>query len=712
MRKLLIILSLFVLTIPLMGQNYLLRSSSGKIVQFNNAMIYSPDNSIPFLGDLASNYSIRSGSYFIDPIANDTAEILIPEFVGNNIAQLRGDNSRVAERLWDGNDYSLYFRMKQADSVNVTGFLINDIFNTGTTGRRLTLRLFYQHFAVYISDGTTDYTDFIYSNSNGLLDYDYFDVLINIRASSDTFNIKLYDPNGSIIAEDDRDISAFVMSSNANSADFTINSERCVLTNFKKFEGNKTITEVLDYSYITDAQMIVPHVLSGVNVLEDSNHFQRISIVDSLIEYIAFNSYLMDYGYDYYKKDDNIDAFVPYKPDGSVIKINWQAATIPLSGFRLMQNRPASVTGINDMSAKIRFNNPFFNRKNTTIWSDSARSVLSYYDASDSTAFHVSELNQRTLYEWLNVGYKGTSFVDYSINSIERFDRQVFEKLLVYNTDKINNDNLTVLGYTGDDLAVTGNVVDNYYELGYLQSDTAMLVLRVDDTDTTSYTDWKFFFDTVAGGVDPIAGIHSGEMGQQGVFYYTSSWSQVDELVTSYGWELGDHNYTDVDYSNIQYVDSIGYYMELAKQTTLDSIGYSLQHYIPNRRSCENMSTQYYSYKVGYKSMISLGDIDFGCSTPDGTNYKIVDKYDLSAMSADLVGDYNLDLPDNTQELANLKAQIDTAVAGNRFAIIFVHNYAQRVADALSEVINYANDNGVVILKHSEAVNRFKYLPK
>lgn len=102
----------------------------------------------------------------------------------------------------------------------------------------------------------------------------------------------------------------------------------------------------------------------------------------------------------------------------------------------------------NDFSSFVRFPlGGFFNRSNVTIWNAAARASI-YYDSLNPTDFHISELNQYSISELLNVGYKGKFFNHFTANSID--DRYFAKAFLLYVTDKKFEDEIRVLRYTKD----------------------------------------------------------------------------------------------------------------------------------------------------------------------------------------------------------------------------------------------------------------------
>jgi len=678
---------------------------------------------IPYADDLLSNYSIRQGNFFIDPLNNDTAEILIPEFKGNGAVNLNGDKTNVKEHILDGNDYTVYFRIKQTDLISTTTYSIINIGRL-TTGRGIRVYFFTDRMRVNVSDGTVSLNAYLYYGSDTILfGLPYADVVIQVNGTTKMCDVGIYNPDGDLIntntlgvrtnAVTNINMATVALATTDNGIDYTFVNDHCITTNFKKFTGLKTYAQCINNSYTTNAQLWYPNILSGTNILADENHlFKTVPFTDeTYFYYTSINSYLLDYGFDEYQytlDDSRSRIVVPYKPDGSKITIDFTAPAIYLGSYRVIAEQLPRANGINLVSGKVRFSNAFFNRKNATIWNSLARS--GYYSATDTMAFKISELNQRTINEMLNPNYRGRLFVDYNTNSIEKWDRDFLTNIYLYSSDHTTAEHKTILNYTGDLFASVGGTTTptydsvDYVQLGYLQSDSAMLSFRIDDGDISALTGWKPVFDT--SNIDAIVGIHTSEVGTVGTYTYMS-WTQLNSLVND-GWELADHVNNEIDLNVVDYLDSIEIRMNIAQQQAMDSIGYDLKYFIGNRHSSENASIPYYAHKVGYDAQLGWGV----SNDTNGTNYKKLDLYKLSTISADLEGDYYLeDLPATT-EINNIKHQIDIAKVQKRWTIIFVHTFSQDVSDGLAEVIQYAIDEGVGLVPFSTAINSLKYLPK
>jgi len=151
--------------------------------------------------------------------------------------------------------------------------------------------------------------------------------------------------------------------------------------------------------------------------------------------------YYLDSGY--LIKQSTATLVKQYIPNNST---GIQIGAVLDANYKDIQIAEGSTTGHNLFPSKIRFANDFFDRSNTIIWGDSARE--GYYDSDNPKDFHIDELEYKTLRSWLNVGYKGMIYLKFSENSIEFRERM--DEILLYTTDKTNEDQRNCLVYSGD----------------------------------------------------------------------------------------------------------------------------------------------------------------------------------------------------------------------------------------------------------------------
>lgn len=83
----------------------------------------------------------------------------------------------------------------------------------------------------------------------------------------------------------------------------------------------------------------------------------------------------------------------------------------------------------------------FWDRSDTGIWNDFARSATSYYNSDNPNWWHPTELNNLMIQSWANAGYKKTGYVKVSDHSYK--DRKILKDIFSFaldRSDSINND--------------------------------------------------------------------------------------------------------------------------------------------------------------------------------------------------------------------------------------------------------------------------------
>jgi hypothetical protein len=638
----------------------------------------------------------------------------------------------------DGNDYSIYFRMKYlSDPGETASRSILRLGGVSAAQRGIYVYFYYRRIRVLVNDGATSVNGYgVYAVDTILSADKYTDVLLQIDGTGKTVTIAVYNDNGTLINTNSSgvrtgtvttiNIASLTLNSNDNTAAYTFDNVYNVTTNFKKFSGLKTITQCLDETYVTGIQIHYPNILATTDISGNGNHLNRsagFTSAAALKYYTDINNYLLDYGYDDYQRNINdslIHRKIPYKADGTIIKPDYPTASIWMSGYRIVGEYPASATKVNTMQdCKIRFTDNFFDRSNATIWGDAAR--LGYYDASNKKDFHISELNQRTLYEWLNAGYKGRLYVKMTDNSIEKWDRKLLSDVFLYATDKTLDSNKTILTYTGDLFAqvLTGfngttlYDANDYVHLGYLQSDSAMFTIRFDDGDVDVIDHYYPLLNSLTVPHNMVS-VHSSEVGTTGTYEYMD-WAELGTLHTN-GWDVLDHGYREltlVDYqSSLDYVDSTYQHM-LWSKALIESHGIDCDYFMGHRHTDLGIHVAYFAHKVGYSANFCTG-IDLASQLGagyDAANPKKIDKYLMTGMSGDLTSTYNLDKTPNTTEIAAIEAQLDICKSQQRWGIYYFHNYSATIGTALTTVINYAKTNGISLVNATEGFNLCRYLP-
>jgi hypothetical protein len=670
--------------------------------------VYYAPNEIPFANDLLLNYSIRSGNYFIDPLNNDTATILMPEYLKKTDGYWYGNATRNDELLFDGNSYTIYLRISvpnQVSSATLSMFSFGELY----------VRLENYAFKMKTSGGATNADIIVIANTNTTLyPLDYADVLIQINQNTKKINLTVYDPKGNVIGTPTNfDITGWSFPV-AHSNRFEFNTEYCSMSNIKKFLGLRSLSSCMADTSITNLQIHYPTVLGGADVTGRGNYLTAHKPSYLSKEYVKHSTWQLDYGWSYYSNIVIIGAQQFYIPN-KITGLRGDSLLGTLMHWKKIKQVNGSSDTLKFMDYKLRFTNSFFDRSNYSIW-DSACRASAYYRLTDPKAFHSSELNDRTLRSYLKPGYRGRLYVRSEQNDYtgKKYSSQqdsltlgpyYVNKILniyLYNTDKTGTSDLSILKFTGD----TAFVVDtngysfdtnSYAAFGYLKSKKAILTIRFDDGLISQYTDWNNFCDTVGGeGIKPYVCLLTKEVGHTAGYM---SWANALELYNK-GWGIVSHGrYAAVDLSDYTYMQldtAIGG----SKQDIINNMGIVPLDFVPhlygqNSPSVRGIALKYFrSCHAGYTT------------TAETCNLKKIALDDIRALRGDVSGDFNISNPTG---IANVKAQLDIAADGKQWVELYLHGYTDAKGKGLSEIINYAKSLGIDILTLDQALKSLKY---
>ena len=667
--------------------------------------------------DLLAKYITRSGNTLVDSKGGDPVTILTPEIQPTATEYLVGNKTRADELIWDGNNHTIYFRMKLMADIGSgsTYYNICDLGSSGTTrGMRISMR--YGHFYLYISDGPVDTSGRIDDIVGAIYAAEYVDVHIVIDAAAKNTIHTVYTPSGVSLGSKTISFSTFTLDATQNASPFTFNGANYIVTNFKKFNAIKTLSQCLDDSYATDLRMHYPNLMAGVDITGNANYLLRAGTFTSAnVKYISFNTWALNYGCDVYTNAN----LASYAASVDVISCRTISGTknVPsiLTATKVMREHDGSLAKHNGIDSIFRFTNAFFDRSNATIWKDAAR--LGRYDAANVKDFHISELNYRTLYEWLNDDYKGRLYPHFTNGSIEKHHRELsllLEGVYLYTNNQKSTANKNILTYTKDikcavysGSAVTYDAQD-YVKIGYLQATKPMMILRIDDAYQDAYDTWWPYLKT-KNVPSILLGIHAGQVGTYVDPYTFMPWNNL-QTIYSEGGVIANHNYTDVDYAQAEFQPELENLLRTAN-TTQEGYGMPCNHYVANRRSGENPSIPYFVNKIGMLSMSTWGTIDDGGNKVNGANPQNIDPFNFCFMAIDLNGPYRVDDAgvDPAPAIQAIKDQIDLCLT-NRIAGIFWHGYNIRTKNALDIIIPYCATAGVPIVTMDEALADLKYL--
>jgi hypothetical protein len=672
---------------------------------------------LPFRGDLSMRLDTRSGGTLNDSAGEYDATVLVPELLcPDSTTGLIGDATRACEKILDGNNYTIYLRAKFEEDIEGE----RRMFNAGTTsGRYFKIYNYYNQLRVRCSDGSNNDSAVLTSDkTNDLVPLNYFDVVVQVDGANELITAEVYGDNGLIIGTDTIDLDGWTLNGDDNATYFSLgrNSGNAIVTNFKKFTAIKTHSQCIDNSYVTDLQIWVPTLMCNADISGNGNHFsyQVDKSADDVV-WIDFNTSSLVYGVDRWVDPNGTYAnrYLNYTPSGQPT-IDQSATTPaldhPMSGYRITAERAGVTNEVNHPDCKIRFTHDFFDRSDTEIWGAAAR--LGYYDEDNTKDFHISELNQRTIQTWLNDGYKGRFFVKFTDNSIEDFDRKYLTEMMLYDSNKTGADHLQVLTYTEDILAAIydGDSIDydanNQVQLGTLKTTKPMVTIRFDDTRDDHYNNYLPLMNA-QGITNVLTGCHSNQMGETVGSVDFLDWDSTRVLYET-GWEVACHNREDDDYNTVEFLNDIEDNFNLAR-TEQESQGIPCNIYVGNKHTSAGPQIPYYAHKVGFSAHLAWGN--YG-TDGNGANNQAIDRYNLSAIPADLAtpdNTYNLEQDPNTSQIAAIKAEIDKCVSGNRWLIIMLHDYTASKAVALNEIIDYAQTNSISFVTVSQALSNTSY---
>jgi len=664
-------------------------------------------------GDLALRFDSRSGSNLIDSISGETATILTPCFLKKTSGIIWGNKTGDAEKCFDGNDYTYYAQFRQVEDVGG-----NYIFSFGMdhlNGRGIRALNSTDRFRIYFGDGTQQESAYLISSdmTATLKNQGVFELFMTIDATAKILYAAIYDTDGNVVGvEANEDISAFAFNGNDNDDSIFFNSDFIVFDNFKKFLGKKTLEQCQTDSYKTGLQIHLANLAGSIDISGNGNDFYNNFDPADEIVYHQMNNWLLDYGYAlYYDSSMSFHRTVPNNTDMSLNEPNRTGGMPYTSDSLSWEALGGGICKL--MDAKIRFSNAFFDRSNVTIWNDDCRAA-DHYDSDNPKDFHITELNQRILMSWLNNGYRGRLYINMNPNSVVTNlggdamlrDASDLIEILLYNNDNKGINNAKILQYTGDYIAevLSGGQRtyddDNYIQLGVLKTTKGMFTIRVDDGYQNAYDSWRGVFNALE--INPSMNIHSQIVGTSVGGHDFMSWDNIKTLISE-GWEITSSGQYDNDWNAVtQTVQEA----EVAdSKSDIEAEGITCNHLIPNKYGQALMSSRYFAKKHGYKTC----HCGYIYGSIDGANPQTIDKYNLCAMACDLFVTYNLEDVPNTEEIAAIKAQLDLAKANNAWAIMYIHAYADGLADAITEVINYAKFIGLINTTMDGALENTSY---
>ena len=409
----------------------------------------------------------RSGLTMPDTIGTNDVTILTPTFKCTHptVGNLTGSGGAL-ERIFDGNSYTIYFKLKQVDDV-VANIKILDLGHQYVTNRRgLELRVVLSVLKLYMSigDGAQEYAA---ANMNGVntdvKDAGWLEFFIEIDFAAKEFrsNIFKYSDGSAIGISLTKDISTYIFNDDDNYSPMMLAGTGIAYGDLKKFNALKTIAQCRDNSYITDIQFYYPTLEDGTDI-NNAHHLTRGTNMSYPNKYYSnISTYCLDYGYSIYRsrwKDSLFpasvgyeDIYVPHNPSGvaiaRTINDNYPSAYIKIGEFA------GSLTNHNMSESKLNIPIASWDKADTNIFEDTVRSSI-YYNATNTDEWHISELDYLLFSQRSKTGYKGLNFFKITDNSLASEDRLFLKELFSYGNDKTGNNLNKILQYTGDYSAI------------------------------------------------------------------------------------------------------------------------------------------------------------------------------------------------------------------------------------------------------------------
>jgi hypothetical protein len=665
--------------------------------------------------DLSLWVKSRDDKSLIDTINVSNSPIILPSAYLNGGGYVYGDKTRTEEHIFDGDDHTIFFEITQILAVPTTStFPFITLGASSTNTRGIFFMLTGQKIRCYFGDGTVTQLRVDPLSGLGTIKATMRYCLITVNFTTKKLDVAFLDADGNSVNDTalSVDISSFTFNTDDNYASYSFSSSHFAVGNFKKFIGIKTLEQCLTDSYVTGLQLHYPTLQSFADLVSGKHLSGNNFVETNNIAYGYHTDWLLKYGYDLYSvnKTGNEtlagynDFFIPHDVEGN--SIAWS-----LANYVFIKSVPGSLTTHNNSDSKIRFVNDFFDRSNTTIWSDLARDTD--YDSVNPKDFHISKLNQRTIYQWLNNGYKGRFFIKCTGNSIEDGSENCLKKgtrgnlleLILYNTDVKGVDNKKVLTYTNDIIAsvldIHGNPSydnNNYIKIGTLKTTKPLMTVRIDDWMANEGL-WETVMDDF--GIVAEIGCLVGRNVDPTLNYWGLPFSELVRLQGK-GWEILSHGMDDDDLS--------GQDVSVAEEEIPESLAILQSHGISARNFCPHkygqqamwvrrIASEYFESCQGYK--INTTDLlpSVNVSSPDIWN--------LSSIRLDIAGDYMV----TTEEGKVLvKEAIDLAFSENRWISVFFHNLTAELEAGVREIIQYGVTKGMTFVTTQGALDDRKYL--
>ncbi|HLP86442.1 MAG TPA: polysaccharide deacetylase family protein [Candidatus Paceibacterota bacterium] len=616
--------------------------------------------------DLSFWVKDRSGFVITDVIGGNNVNILTPAYRRGVLGYVSGNKTRDCEQLFDGRDYTIYFKLKQ--NLNKTGNVFMFEFGNYSSAGEIGFAYYVltQALNLGVSDGTHFQQSLILAgvdtNLKGIGEIEFF---IHIDATAKELRFRCFKSGVSFGNNVTVNAATWNFAAGNNSYPLRLTCDFVSISDLKKFTGIKTITECRSESYVTNLQFYYPDIVSGIDVSGNANHLLNAEIVNSdnnLQYYDNMNKYCLDHGYTLYKKQGKVDIYVPNDLNGNEIVNTY-------TGYRREKNFTGSLTKINLTDCLLEFTGNQFDRSNTTIYSNLARGTNTFYDVNHPKRWHINEIGRIPIMNVCNDGHEGKLFSKFANNSSD--DRQYLSELFYYSTNKTGNSLNRVLRYCND------LVVSKTFTKG-------QLVLTWDDFRVTQVTT-----------LFPIL----KQKKIKATFYVITTNSYVDSPPKGWydlyvnGMDIECHSSTHPDLRTLDAAGIDAQYEAVNLAFTNRGIKLPRHTAYPGGANNELVQTETAKYRETGRKVSSSGDQPFN-PRDVGLN-----KYSLPG--------YDIDQLDETR-LNTLKGYMDDCRLNNKALILFGHDISDTpginvvsIAN-ITAIIDYAQSIGMEIVTIEE----------
>lgn len=404
-------------------------------------------------------------------VARGRSRLTMPGLNGNNIniltPALRGEatsdvqtSGGVLERIFDGNSYTIYFKVKQLLDTHTGMFELFDFGNSSGAQRGMLIYTYAGHLYTTFSDGILyDEAIQIDAVNTVLGSSDWVEVFIEIDFPLKQARCSMYkySDGTSIGINRNADISTFTFVNSDNWKALIFGTPCFAHLDFKKFLGLKSLSQCRDSSYVTDIQIYYPTLWDGTDVSGNAHHFKGTMRPTSKY-YTNISTYCLDYGYTQWRSNTHYlgiayeDRQIPNKPDGTpIVRIGLK----DISGFNLYNigNHTGSLNYHNLSDSLLDIPYISWNKNSITIFENVVR-TRGYFDISHPFRWHIFELDYLIYSQTCKINNRGLNFFKITNNSFATEDRLLLKEIFSYNVNKTGNYLTRILTYTGDQQAM------------------------------------------------------------------------------------------------------------------------------------------------------------------------------------------------------------------------------------------------------------------